>query len=97
MVNPTDVHSLSDFKRNTTEHLTRLHKTGNPEVLTVNGSAKVVVQDANAYQEQMKMLEFFKTKKAIQEGIDSLDRGEGIPAEQVFAKLREKYGLKKEQ
>jgi hypothetical protein len=27
----------------------------------------------------------------IQKGIDQLDRGEGIPAEQVFAELRERY------
>ncbi len=27
----------------------------------------------------------------IQKGIDQLDRGEGIPAEQVFAELRQRY------
>ncbi|MDZ4837758.1 MAG: hypothetical protein SGJ27_28575 [Candidatus Melainabacteria bacterium] len=27
----------------------------------------------------------------IQKGIDQLDQGEGIPAEQVFAELRERY------
>ena len=46
-----DIRSLSDFKRNTSELLDRLKKTGNPLVLTINGKAEVVVQDAEAYQE----------------------------------------------
>ena len=40
-----DIRSLSDFKRNTSELLDRLKKTGNPLVLTINGKAEVVVQD----------------------------------------------------
>ena len=42
--------SLSDFKRNTVELLDRLRETGHPLVLTVNGKAELVVQDAAAYQ-----------------------------------------------
>ena len=45
-----DIRSLSDFKRNTVELLDRLRKTGHPLVLTINGKAEVVVQDAAAYQ-----------------------------------------------
>ena len=39
-----DIRSLSDFKRNTTDLLDRLRKTGHPLVLTINGKAKLVVQ-----------------------------------------------------
>ena len=39
-----DIRSLSDFKRNTSELLERLKKTGNPLVLTINGKAELVVQ-----------------------------------------------------
>ena len=45
-----DIRSLSDFKRNTVDLLDRLRKTGHPLVLTINGKAEVVVQDARAYQ-----------------------------------------------
>ena len=31
--------------------------------------------------------------EAIQEGIDELDRGEGIPHEQVMEEVRRKFGL----
>lgn len=45
-----DIQSLSRFKRNTSELMDRLKKTGNPLVLTINGKAELVVQDAAAYQ-----------------------------------------------
>src|SRR5256885_12010464 len=35
-----DIRSLSDFKRNTSELLERLKKTGNPLVLTINGKGR---------------------------------------------------------
>ncbi len=44
------IDSLTNFKRQTAEYLDRLHQTGDPVVLTVNGKAQVVVQDAAAYQ-----------------------------------------------
>lgn len=45
-----DIRSLTDFHRNTKEHLTRLRRSGRPEVLTINGKAELVVQNAAAYQ-----------------------------------------------
>ena len=45
-----DIQSLSTFKRNTNETIARMKKKGNPLVLTVNGKAEIVVQDAESYQ-----------------------------------------------
>ena len=47
---PTTFVRLSEFKRNTVDLLDRLRKTGHPLVLTINGKAELVVQDAAAYQ-----------------------------------------------
>src|SRR5713101_507660 len=44
-----DIHSLTDFKRKTTELVAQLKTTGRPLVLTVNGKAELVVQDAASY------------------------------------------------
>lgn len=33
-------------------------------------------------------------KTSIQEGLDQLDRGEGIPHEKVMEEIKAKYGLK---
>jgi hypothetical protein len=43
------IRSLSDFNRNTSELLNRLTKTGSPLVLTINGMAEIIVQDAHGY------------------------------------------------
>jgi prevent-host-death family protein len=45
-----DIQSLSHFKRNTSELLSRIKRSGHPLVLTINGKAELVVQDATAYQ-----------------------------------------------
>jgi prevent-host-death family protein len=56
-----DIHSLTDFKRRTSELLDHLQRTTRPIVLTVNGRAAVVVQDAEAYQLILKRLEELET------------------------------------
>jgi PHD/YefM family antitoxin component YafN of YafNO toxin-antitoxin module len=60
MIRPEDIGSLSDFSRNTKAHLKRLKRTGRPELLTVNGKAEVVVQNASAYQKLLTSLEKLK-------------------------------------
>jgi PHD/YefM family antitoxin component YafN of YafNO toxin-antitoxin module len=50
MIRLDDIQSLTEFQRNTREHIDRLKRTGRPEVLTVNGQAELVVQDARSYQ-----------------------------------------------
>jgi antitoxin ParD1/3/4 len=53
-----------------------------------------VVRDALRDWGMKRKLEDLNTaelRRLVQEGIASLDRGEGIPAEQVFKRLRAKY------
>jgi PHD/YefM family antitoxin component YafN of YafNO toxin-antitoxin module len=57
MIKLEDIHSLTDFQRNTRAHMERIRKTGRPTVLTVNGHAELVVQDAAAYQRLIEELE----------------------------------------
>jgi len=45
-----DIHSLTEFKRNTTQFIEHLKQTKDPLVLTVDGKAALVVQDAESYQ-----------------------------------------------
>jgi Antitoxin Phd_YefM, type II toxin-antitoxin system len=57
MIKPQDIWSLTDFHRNTKDHLKRLRQTGRPELLTINGKAEVIVQNASAYQRLLDSLE----------------------------------------
>jgi PHD/YefM family antitoxin component YafN of YafNO toxin-antitoxin module len=79
--------------RNHKAHVTRLKKTHAPEVLTVNGKAKIVIQDARSYQRMMERLQHMETIAAIQEGMASAERDELKPAAQVLDEMRAKYGL----
>jgi|ERR1700687_1840225 len=69
MLDTREIHSLTDFLRNHKRHVARLKKTHAPEVLTVNGKAEVVVQDAASYQRMQERLHHMETLAAIQEGM----------------------------
>jgi prevent-host-death family protein len=82
-----DIHPLTDFKRNTPEFLRQLKETGHPLVLTINGKAEIVVQDAKSYQRLLDLAERLETIAAVKEGLASVERGEGRPMDQVFDEL----------
>jgi hypothetical protein len=85
-----DIRSLSDFKRNTVDLLDRLKKAGHLLVLTINGKAELVVQDAEAYQA---LLDRVEAIEGIQRGLADVKAGRTKPARQVFARLRRKHGI----
>ena len=93
MLDTRDIHPLTDFLRNHKAHITRLKETQAPEVLTVNGKAELVVQDAASYQLMLDRLQHMETLAAIQEGMASAERGELKPAAQVLDEMRAKYGV----
>lgn len=79
-----DIHPLTEFKRNTTEFLAQLKETGQPVVLTINGKAEIVVQDAKSYQRLLDLAGRLETIQAVKEGLASMERGEGRPMDDVF-------------
>ncbi len=87
MVDIRDIRSLTDFQRNTKAHLRRLKSTGRPEVLTVNGRAELIVQDAAAYEETIDAV------RGIQRGLDSMKAGTGKPWRQALDEIREKHKI----
>ncbi len=95
MIAIEDIRSLTDFQRHTKAHLKRLKSTGRPEVLTVNGRAELVVQNAASYQAMLDAVERAEAIAGIQRGLDSVKRGEGEPASRAFARLRRRHGIQK--
>jgi prevent-host-death family protein len=79
-----DIQPLTDFKRNTSEFLRHLKATGNPVVLTINGRAELVVQNAAAYQKLFDLAERLETIQAVKVGLASADRSEGKTMDHVF-------------
>ena len=93
MVQLTEISSLTEFRRNAAEAVKRLKKTGRPHVLTVNGRAEIVVQDVVSYQRMLDALERAEAIEGIRRGIESAERGEGRPVEEIFAEIRAELGL----
>lgn len=87
MIALEDIRSLTDFQRNTKSHLRRLKSTGRPEVLTVNGKAELIVQDAAAYEETIDAI------RGIQRGLDEMAAGKGEPARVVLDRIRAKHKI----
>lgn len=92
MIQPTDIHSITEFRRNT-KLSDKIAEDGRPHVLTEDGRPKLVVQDAEAYQRILETLDRAQAVQGIRAGLDSLRRGEGRPAREVLEELRQKRDI----
>ena len=100
MLNLENIRSLSEFRQNAKHYVEQLHAHHTPLVLTVNGEASVVVEDAATFQntqerlqaleEELHRLKLETLQRDVEKGIAQIQRGEGIPADQVLAELRQK-------
>jgi prevent-host-death family protein len=88
-----DIRSLSDFKRNTSQFLTQMRETGHPVVLTINGRAELVVQDAAAYQELLDKLDELEAIEGIKRGLADVEAGRVTTLEEFEKQFRKKHGL----
>ena len=93
MIDLREVRSVTEFQRNLKEYVGRLKEKKTPMVLTVNGRAEVVVQDAASYQTLLDRLERAETVAAIRQGMEQFERGEGIPLKQAERRLRKTHGF----
>ncbi|MGD0897399.1 MAG: type II toxin-antitoxin system prevent-host-death family antitoxin [Thermoguttaceae bacterium] len=92
----TDIDSLTNFKRQTATYLKQLRESGTPVVLTVNGRAEVVVQDATAYRrlvERAARIERDEALAAIREALADVEAGRTKPAKQALKALAKKHGI----
>ena len=93
MVQLRDISPLTGFLRDHKAYIQRLTETGRPEVLTVNGRAKVIVQDAGAYQQLLDLIDELDAQRILKQRLASVARDEpGIPANQVLADVKKQLG-----
>jgi prevent-host-death family protein len=88
-----DIQPLTDFKRDTGRFMRQLKETGDPVILTVNGKAELVVQDAESYQRLLEMRDHLEAILDIRESEAAFERGEGVPVGEVFDSLFRKFNL----
>jgi len=88
-----DIQSLSNFKRNTSEFIEQMKQTGSPMVLTVNGKAELVVQDAASYQKLLEAIEYLETLSGIHQGLEDLKGGQVRSLEAFKQDMQQKHGI----
>jgi prevent-host-death family protein len=88
-----DIQSLSTFKRNTNDLIGQMKETGSPIVLTVNGKAELVVQDAAAYQRLIDLIERLESLLAIQKGLTDVKNGDTKSLDNFITEMQNKHGI----
>lgn len=88
-----DIHSLTDFKKNTPDFLQQLKETGKPVVLTINGKAELVVQDAASYQKLLDLAEEARVVEAIRQGLEDREAGRTMSLDEFKDHARQRHGI----
>lgn len=97
MLDLKEIRSVTDFQRNAKTHVARIKRSKTPLVLTVNGRAEVVVQDATAYQELLDRVETLEAElavvAAIRVGLEDKAEGRVRPARAALKALGKKLAV----
>ncbi|HKM48443.1 MAG TPA: type II toxin-antitoxin system Phd/YefM family antitoxin [Terriglobales bacterium] len=88
-----DIQSLTTFRRQSADFLKQLKKSKRPVVLTVNGKAAAVVQDAKAYQRLLDLAARADEHEAIRQGLEDVAHGRTRPAKEFFEEFRRKHRI----
>ncbi len=88
-----DIQSLTSFRRSSGDFMKQLRKSKRPVVLTVNGKAAAIVQDAEAYQRLLDIAARADAEEGIRQGLDDVARGRTRPAKEVFDQIRRKHAI----
>jgi prevent-host-death family protein len=89
----TDIQSLTAFRRNSAGMMKHLRKNKRPLVLTVNGKAAAVVQDAEAYQRLLDVAGRADAKEGVRQGLEDVSKGRTRPAREFFREFEAARGL----
>jgi prevent-host-death family protein len=83
---PSHVKPISYLKSHAAEVVREITESGEPMLITQNGEAKVVVQDAQSYEDTQQTLALLKL---LTLGRKDIEAGRFIPANEVFAELEQ--------
>src|SRR5947208_2608660 len=89
-----DIQSLTTFRRNSGDFMKQLKKTKRPIVLTVNGKAEAVVQDAASYQRLLDIAAAGDAAEGIRQGAEDAKAGRSRPAKEVFKEFEKRHGIR---
>ena len=88
-----DIQALTTFRNHSAAFLQQLKKTQRPVVLTVNGKAAAVVQDAAAYQRLLDLAAQADATEGIRQGREDVAKGRVSPARKALKAFRREHGI----
>lgn len=88
MISTKHTQSLTEFRQKATQTLERLNKTGDAEILTVNGQARAVLLSPAIYDEMAQDAQLWRDAAVMRTAIGQIDRGQGRDADEFFDELR---------
>jgi prevent-host-death family protein len=88
-----DIQPMTTFRNNSAAFLQQLKKTKRPVVLTVNGKAAAVVQDAEAYQRLLDLAAQADAKEGIRQGREDIAKGRTRPVQEFLDSFRREHGI----
>jgi len=83
-----DIQPMTTFRNHSGEIMRHLKETGRPVILTVNGRAAAVVQDAEAYQRLLDLAAEANAAEGVRQGLEDLKNGHTRSARDVFDEFR---------
>ena len=90
-----DIQSLTTFRRRSGDFMKQIKKSKRPVVLTVNGKAAAVVQDAEAYQRLLDVAASADAGEGIRQGMEDARKGRIRPVKEFFEDFEGKHGLRR--
>ena len=88
-----DIQAMTTFRNNSAKFLRHLRKTKRALVLTVNGKAAAVVQDAEAYQHLLDLAAEASAAEGIRQGLEDVANGRTRPAREILNEIRAEYDI----
>jgi PHD/YefM family antitoxin component YafN of YafNO toxin-antitoxin module len=88
MVSTRHTQSLTEFRQKATETLNRLNKTGNAEVLTVNGQARAVLLSPAQFDKLAADAQRSRDVMVMRTAVQQIEQGEGREAGEFLDDLR---------
>ena len=94
-VDVIDIHSLSGFQCNTKQYVNDLKGSHRLVVVTINGDAVLVVQDAAAYQELLDELEIARSVKVMKQRVEQFaEDGIEFNSKEALGQLGKELGVR---
>jgi prevent-host-death family protein len=88
-----DIQAMTTFRRNPAKFMRHLKRTKKPLILTINGKAEAVVQDAEAYQRLLDIAAQADAGEGIRQGLEDLKKGRVHSAREALHSFQRSHGI----